>query len=209
MKQRFLIGLLALNLLSSTASALTVQCINSDSYLQENILISGSIKPQSYPDIPLGRNPRIFFSSKGGTPSESVPVVNWLTREIAASGVKPTVVLHESCDSSCITVLAGLNNLAGRGIIDLILDESLKIGFHGCYNTTKEEFAKDCNMKFIADQVVYGVNPIWVRQNNNLYARPYKQYIVPVSVRDPRLDGSGLINHARIMRNTKRWTQLK
>lgn len=165
--------------------------------------ISGTIERfQRYPNLTFKNKTRIVISSRGGNPYEVERLASWLIGEADALRGAPEVIVREQCSSSCLVLLAVLNDFARLGAIKLIVDRSLELGFHGCADSDSGDYNKDCTSHMAEVQLRHGMSHPWMMKNIELYARPFKDYLVSVPVTSPRLKGSGIIDHATIRRNT-------
>lgn len=165
--------------------------------------ISGTIERfQRLPDIVFKKKTRIVIQSPGGNPYGVERLAAWLIREVDELRAPPEVIVREQCSSSCLVLLAVLNDFSRLGAIKLIIDQSLSLGFHGCANTDSGEYHKKCTAHMAEVQLRHGMSHPWMMENIELYARPYEDYAVYVPVTSKRLKGSGLIDHAIIRRNT-------
>lgn len=155
---------------------------------------------QKYPKLKLREPTRIFITSKGGNPHGVEPMVKWLISEFGQTNHKPTVIFRRACESSCIGLLAAMNQLVRYGMIELILDSKTLLGFHGC--STNSVFNKECTAKFIKEHIRYGVKRSWISQNLYLYSYPKAGFIVQPKVRDPIFKNSNLFHYALIEDDT-------
>lgn len=165
--------------------------------------ITGGInKNQKYPDLKLKRGARIFISSPGGTPDQLTNLLTWFKSQL--KGKHPTIILNNFCASTCIPFLNALNNLAGKNKLELILDNKLRLGFHGCYNPNPQ-FMLGCNLYMRKFMILEGMDADWQSENIKLFERPTKEYLVVKRASDPILQNSGLINHAHLEDDTKKY----
>lgn len=166
--------------------------------------IFGSIElEQVLPSLKLTTASRIYVASSGGNPGGVAPLLRWLRSEVRKASIKPIVIVRKACESSCISLLAGLNQMASQGRIELIIDSATRLGFHGC--SRGGVYYKDCTVGMMKEQMSYGLSLKWINQHLNFYIYPTKGYIVNVKVRDPLFRGSGLFDEAIIEDNTLKY----
>lgn len=192
-------------MISSSAFALEFKRLP-DAYDGTQVLeISGRFEQhQIFPAFNLDRPTRIVLNSQGGNTNGIQPFVNWFEVQLRYGKMKPTVIITTNCSSSCIVVLSRLNNLAGSGRMELILDSSVVLGFHGCLDAVTQSFHSPCSKAFLTAMMDNGVNPQWVNQHLDLFIRPSKDYTVYVKATEDHLRDSGLINHASVEEGTLR-----
>jgi hypothetical protein len=167
--------------------------------------ISGFIEHyQLLPNLIFKNKTRIVLSSPGGSPHGVERLAGWLIREISELKDPAELIIRKQCSSSCIVLLSILNDYARIGTLRLILDQDLVLGFHGCAEADSGKYVKDCTSYMAEVQLRHGMSHAWMMKNIELYARPYKNYFIPVPVTSPRLRGSGLINYGVIRKNTKK-----
>lgn len=171
------------------------------------LTLTGSVELfQRFPNLIFKNKTRIVITSPGGNPNGVRPLMDWFIREIQELGGQPEVIVRDQCASSCLGILSTLNYLARSGAIRLILDRNLILGFHGCANLGQGKYSKSCTKEMVKYQLIHGVSHEWMMDNIELYARPNLEYIVNVSVTDPRLKGSRLINYGVLRKNTRTLT---
>lgn len=164
------------------------------------VRIDNYIKIQKFPNIYMSNKTIIDFESQGGNPEAMKPLVDWFKAQLR--GARPTVIVRRLCASTCIGVLATLNNMAGKNQIELIVDTNTIIGFHGCLNLDTGEHEKVCSMKMIQYLNSQGVDLRWLYDHPKLFVRPTKEYLVKIKADDPGFRNSGLLDHARLERST-------
>lgn len=165
--------------------------------------ISGTIERfQRLPNLKFKNKTRIVLSSRGGNPYGVERLAGWLIRELDELRDTPEVIVRTQCDSSCIVLLAILNDFARIGAIKLIIDRDLSLGFHGCADSDSGDYHKKCTSHMAEVQLRHGMSHSWMMDNIELYARPYKDYVVSIPVTARRLRNSGLINYAVLKKNT-------
>lgn len=169
------------------------------------IKISGGISNnQKYPPLELKNGDRIFITSPGGVPDQIHNLKKYFDKEIQP-GVVPKVIMREWCASTCILLLTMLNNMSHEGKIELILDNKLRLGFHGCYNPSSVEISLACNNGMLRFMIGQGLSESWLDINMNLFLRPTKEYLIVKRAKDPSLQGGGLLDHARLEDNTENY----
>lgn len=165
--------------------------------------IYGGIDIQTYPDLNLKTNARIFIKSPGGNPDQVQKLTEWFKSQIQEKNV--TVIMKDYCASTCIPFLSAINSMAGTGEIKLVLDKNLRLGFHGCYNARRPDWEAGCTRGMMIFMSKQGVNEVWFEENMNLFARPYPAYMVWLNPESEKLNESSLINNAEIEVEAKKY----
>lgn len=183
------------------------------SYPDRNeIDIKGFIGHKQIPfisDCPLDvidpRKPAVYFLSSEGGDIDKINVVvrqlrSLLRKSLELSGVAPTVVVHEQCQSACIPVLSALNKMAKENKISLVVDPNTIIGFHGCSDRAAGSSEDDPGVFSVAGTARYitywqtwGGNIDWVVQYWDFFD---SADLHQMKIGDPRLEGANLVEYA-------------
>lgn len=144
-----------------------------------------------------------FFHSPGGY----IDHINDFVAEMTGlfdkarnySGVLPTMVVHTECQSACIPILSGFNQLAKQNLISLYVEPNTVIGFHGCSDNYAEEpklrFSIEGTERYLGYLANLGGRPEWIEANRGLFATADMTTFSPS---DKRLATSGILDYASI-----------
>jgi hypothetical protein len=144
--------------------------------------------------IPTG--PTVLrIESPGGPLTIEESAINQL--EILANqvtqntGTKLQVIVTTSCASACTIFTAGLNQLAGQGQINLLVDTGLQLGFHAASDEITGQVEPTSLVYNYYSK--YGVSIQWLNQNQAVFSTTTVKWVAPI---DPWLASSGLLTHA-------------
>lgn len=142
-----------------------------------------------------------YFSSQGGY----IDHINGFVWEMKGlfkkareySGVLPTMVIHTECQSACIPILTGFNQLAKQNLIALFVEPNTIIGFHCCSDKYDTElvFTVEGTKRYLGYLEKLGCSREWIEANRDLFASPT---ITEFNPTDKRLAQSGILDFATI-----------
>jgi hypothetical protein len=144
-----------------------------------------------------------YFQSPGGYIDHIEPFVSGMKNLFVIarkrSQVLPTVIVHNECQSACIPILSGFNQLAKENLIALYIHPETIIGFHGC----SDEYAEEPKLRYTVEGTnryldfleKLGGSRLWIEAHKNLFATATITAFLPT---DRILDGSGILDAAII-----------
>lgn len=144
-----------------------------------------------------------YFSSPGGYIDHIHDFVDELKGMFESarkySGTLPTMVVHTECQSACIPILSGFNQLAKKNLIALFIEPNTVIGFHGCSDNYEEEpklrFTVEGTDRYLGYLESLGCSRAWIEANRSLFATATITEFKPT---DERLTHSGILDYAII-----------
>jgi hypothetical protein len=144
-----------------------------------------------------------YFQSPGGYIDHIEEFVDGMKELFALarkrSKVLPTFIVHNECQSSCIPILSGLNQLAKENLIVLYVHPKTIIGFHGCSDEYAEEpklrFTIEGTNRYLRFLEKLGGSRLWIEAHRYLFATAT---ITPFLPADRVLADSGILDSAII-----------
>jgi hypothetical protein len=144
-----------------------------------------------------------YFQSPGGYIDHIEGFVDGMKMLFAMarrhSKALPTMVVHNECQSACIPILSGFNQLAKENLIALYIHPETVIGFHGCSDEYAEEpkrrFTVEGTLRYLGFLEKLGGNPLWIEAHKDLFATPTITAFLPA---DRILADSGILDAAII-----------
>ena len=143
----------------------------------------------------------ILFSSPGGFIDHIARIVDGIRQNVLdarrVTGIVPTFVINKECSSACIPILAGLNRMAGEGLINLIVDPTTEIGFHGCSDLvggdSHKVYSPDGTERYLGYLVQQGGSRDWIKRHRGLFVSDLLTVYSPL---DADLVSLGILSNA-------------
>jgi hypothetical protein len=189
-----------------SANAMNLQVLKSKSNKTMAYVLSGALFSvttefetlnskggRTLPPIEMDNSTIIFFRSPGGNGHGPTWLLNWLNSQLARTGAKPTIYVFDTCSSSCVEFITGLNHLAQSGSINLVLSYWMGIGIHGS-SYANTEISSEPDVDQMRRIQAKGASGKWLEDHKKLFTRPTLDYMERFGPAHPIFFNSGIVD---------------